>query len=171
MLIIDCYNLLHATMPPSLAGLDEGRLCRLLAGAGYGGGRANLVCDGVVKPHTPAESGIDGIELVYSGHGRSADDLIIDMLRKNSAPRRLTVVTNDRQIQKAARRRRAKVRSCESLIHELASHVATPRSGTTSASTTKPDTVKLTDQQVQQWLGEFGIDTDSPPDEMVDESL
>ena len=171
MIIIDCYNLLHTTMPPSLAGLDERMLCRLLARAGYDRGRAMIICDGVVKPHAPESSDFDGIELVYSGPRRSADDLIVELVNADSAPRRLTVVTNDRQIQRAARRRRAKVRSCEALIQDLAAAAGGRSDAPTPSPSPKPDHVRLTDQQVQQWLDEFGLDGSTPPDWTVDELL
>lgn len=156
-------------MPPSLAGLDERRLCQLLARAGHDLGGVVVVCDGVVKPHTPASSEIAGIDLIYSGPHRTADDLIVHMVDQDSAPRRLTIVTNDRQIQKAARRRRAKVRSCEALIHDLAGHAGHGRGPSAPIASTKPDQGRLTDQQVRKWLEEFGLDSDGPPDSMVDE--
>ena len=170
MIIIDCYNLLHTTMPPSLAGLDESRLCRLLAHAGYDRARAAVVCDGVVKPHTPAQSGVEGIDLIYSGRERTADDLIVHMVGQDSAPRRLTVVSNDRQIQKAVRRRRARVRSCEALISDLAAHAGGRVGDASRQAASKPDHVALTDRQVRQWLDEFGFHDDDPPGDTVDAS-
>lgn len=130
-----------------------------------------MVCDGGVKPHTPASSEIAGIDLIYSGPHLTADDLIIRMVDQDSAPRRLTIVTNDRQIQKAVRRRRAKVRSCEALIHDLAGHAGHGRGPSSPTESTKPDPGRLTDQQVRQWLKEFGLDSDELPDPRVDEKL
>ena len=151
-LLIDCYNVLHVTMPPSLAGLDEAGLCRALARSGLHGQKMTVVCDGRVKPHGPAESPVDGVDLVYSGPRASADDVIIRLIDADSAPRRLIVVSNDRQIQKAARRRRAKVMPAEELIRLLAtSGTARPASGGKPTGALPPD-------EVERWLVDFGLD-------------
>lgn len=118
-LIIDGYNLLHTTMPPVIAGLDEMTLCRLLAVSRWRGESVVVVCDGQPKPHAPA-SPVASVLLLYSGPGVSADDVIIQRIDADSTPRRLIVVSSDRQIQKAARRRRAQAWSSPRLVRELA---------------------------------------------------
>ena len=161
-LLIDCYNLLHVSMPPSLAGLDEAWLCRLLASRRSRFGRMVVVCDGVPKPGGPARSPVPEVDLVFSGPNRSADDVIIELIEKHSAPRRLTVVSNDRRLQKAARRRRAHVSPCEQMVHELLNDAGDSSDRT---DTGKPSDQKLTDQQVRDWMALFGIDPQSPVDD------
>jgi predicted RNA-binding protein with PIN domain len=158
-LLVDCYNLLHASMPPSLAGLDEAWLCRLLAVSRPAEGRIVVICDGLVKPAGPQRSPIAAVQLVYSGKERSADDLIIDSINRDTAPRRLTVVSNDRKIQNAARRRRARLCTCAQMIHELAGTIGAPALPQDSS---KPIAESLTDTQVRQWLKTFGLDSDAP---------
>lgn len=162
-LLIDCYNVLHTTMPASLAGLDEAGLCQALARSPWAGRRIVVVCDGVVKPHSPAASPAAGVQLVYSGPSRSADDVIISLIARDTAPRRLSVVTNDREIQKAARRRRAKVLSCERFIGALAA--AQGQRKVKPASAGKKDRYggapALSPGQVEQWMREFGIDAEA----------
>lgn len=145
MLLIDCYNLLHTTMPEPLAGLDEARLVELVAAGPWQ--RAMIVCDGVPKPHAPVSLSQGEVELVYAGSTRSADDVIRDAIDCDSAPRRLIVVSNDRQIQKAAVRRRAQALSCEAFIGLLARlAVSTPAPRSTPLPT-----------DADYWLREFGI--------------
>lgn len=153
-LLIDCYNLMHTTMPTQLAGLDEAGLCMAL-GRWRGGGRIVVVCDGRVKPHGPEVSPAEGVELVYSGPSRSADDVIIAMIDADSAPRRLTVVSNDRAIQKAARRRRCRVMTCERLIGTLTARGANPAAK--QGGRVMP-TGPLSEDEVDRWLEQFGID-------------
>lgn len=168
-LLIDCYNVLHTTMPSSLAGLDEAGLCRALDRSGFAGDRIAVVCDGRVKPQGPEVSPVAGIELIYSGTGRTADQVIIDLIDRDTAPRRLIVVSSDREIQKAARRRRAKVLSSSQFIGVLA------RPGSEADRSARP-TVSLGADQVEAWLEEFGLDGDEPIgphltwDEFIDES-
>jgi len=102
-LLVDCYNVLHVTMPPPLAGLDEGGLCRAIVAAGlHRDGTAVVVADGRPKPLGETASPVAGVELIYAGAERTADDVIIERIGADSAPRRLTVVTNDREIVRAA---------------------------------------------------------------------
>lgn len=49
-LIVDCYNVLHVTMPPLLAGLDEGRLCAVLDRTPWADSAVTVVADGRPKP-------------------------------------------------------------------------------------------------------------------------
>ena len=159
-LLIDCYNLLHTTMPSNLAGLEEGRLCELLARGPWTRSRERVavVCDGVVKPGGLAESPAPGVELLYSGRRQSADDVIIDLIDACSSPRRLVVVSNDRVIQRACRRRRGQSWSCEKFIGELARLAA---SGGASSGGTPPQKQRsLSADEVEQWLETFGIDAD-----------
>ena len=162
-LLIDCYNLLHAPMPPSLAGLEEDGLCRRLASSPWSGTGITIVCDGVVKPGTPAFSPVPQAQLVYSGPGRSADDVIIELIDADNSPRRLYVVTDDREIQKAARRRRCQVLSTGSFIRALAA--ARPAGG--AATPSNRSRAALSPTQVDHWLEQFGIDPNVPPDEAV----
>jgi predicted RNA-binding protein with PIN domain len=150
-LLIDCYNVLHANMPPALAGLDEAGLCRAIAHSAWAGHGAKVVCDGKVKPGGPSESPVEGVELIFAGKGKSADDVILDLIDADTAPRRLVVVSSDREIQKAARRRRCKVLTSEQFVHTLAS-----RGGGGAAEPRR--TSPLNESEVGRWLEEFGFE-------------
>ena len=152
-LIIDCYNVLHATMPPGLAGMDEAGLCRAVARSIWRGERTVVVCDGSVKPHTISESPVASVELIYSGPGRSADDVILEMIESDTAPRRLVVVSTDRELRKAARRRRARALTSEEFIHILATPLA-PGADPVGRAASSP----LDKAQVDRWLKQFGFD-------------
>jgi len=160
-ILIDCYNVLHAHKPVSLAGLGEASLCALLAASPWARGGVTVVCDGRPKPHSPNPGEVGAVELLFSGAGRSADDVIIELIQKDSAPRRLTVVSSDRQIRKAARRRRARDLSSEEFLSRLAK--AARSSGTGGPPPSKPDTGPLSGDQVDRWLDAFGIDPDDGP--------
>ena len=144
-------------MPPSLAGLDELTLCQLLAASPWGKERVAVVCDGNPKPHPPA-SPVPQVQLIYSGPTQSADDVIIEMIDADTAPRRLYVVSDDRQIQKAARRRRANPIANAPFIRGL----ATSRSSAPAPDPLGRHRPELSSEQTQQWLDEFGIDPNDP---------
>lgn len=158
-IFIDCYNVLHADKPASLAGLGEASLCGLLAGSPWARGGVTVVCDGSPKPHSPDPRDVEPVALIFSGPGRSADDVIIQMIDKDSAPRRLTVVSSDREIRKAARRRRARDISSEAFLEKLA--LAVKQGGGGTATSGKPSAGPMTDDHVDRWLDFFGITPDS----------
>jgi predicted RNA-binding protein with PIN domain len=157
-LLIDCYNVLHAEKPASLAGLGEASLCGLLMRSQWARGGVTVVCDGRPKPHSPSPDAVGAVTLIFSGAGRSADDVIIELIEKNTSPRRLTVVSSDRVIRKAARRRRARDVSSEEFLKQLARAAQSGGGGT--ASPGKPAVGPLPDEQVDRWLDWFGIDPD-----------
>ena len=140
-------------------------MCALLAKTRWAAGGVTVVCDGSPKPHSlkAGDPALGAVELIFSGADRSADEVIIELIDKDSAPRRLTVVSSDRAIRKAARRRKARDWSAEEFLNRLVRAVRQGGSGTTAPGPTKPGGAVMPDGQVQRWLDFFGIDpADSP---------
>ena len=115
--LIDGNNLLFAARdhdperPPS-----RSTLCAWLGNwARRTGERVAVVFDGPVPADPLAEQISDSdVNVTFSGAGVSADDVLIDAIESDSAPRRLTVVSTDREIARVAKRRRAQpVRSAD----------------------------------------------------------
>lgn len=156
MLIVDTYNALHVTgvLPPGLAGLEVHELAELVGASRWGRHRVVLVCDGT-RPRGAAGSNVAGVTVKYAGGGESADAAIERMLLESSHPRRLTVVSNDRQVQRAARRRKAAVLSSDAWLGQLAQDHA-------RASARRPahrrEIGPLTSEQVEGWLRYFGVE-------------
>ena len=177
-MLIDCYNVLHAPMPPMLAGLDVAGLCRALGRTRWcrSGASVVVVADGVANPLGTPTSPVDAVELVYSGGstsqgGRNADDVIIGRIRSHTAPKRLTVVSSDREIRAAARQRRCTSWSSEDFVARLCSqlrrdarHLAVFKPGPKDP---RPRGVGRTvldgipADQALRWLREMGV-TDVP---------
>jgi uncharacterized protein len=162
MLLIDCYNLLHAPMPPCLAGLEENRLCRLLPRGPWHRQRMVVVCDGGPKPGLPVASPIPAVELLYAGKGCSADDLIQAMIQQHHTPRRVTLVTSDRELQKLARRRKSVVISSEDFVQILAALAANAAPGNLEDAEPPRGQSPLPPSAVEAWLQTFGLTP--PPD-------
>ena len=125
-LLIDVYNVLHTTgvLPPDLAGLDVAGLRELIATSRYRHTPATLVCDGL----GPGRSQADGasvavygstIEVLYAGTLRDADGLIEQAIWTHSAPRQLLVVSSDKRVRRAARRRDCRALSSEAFLQRL----------------------------------------------------
>lgn len=163
-LLIDCYNVLHAQMPPALAGLDVAGLCRALSRSRWGRDRQAaivVVCDGKPSPLGLVESPVAGIELVYSGPNRTADAVIMERIAAHSSPRRLWVISSDREIRQAARHHRAHDQSSEAFLHALAKELARPRAETPVEEKPAPDNIPPA--EVEAWLAHVADpDADEP---------
>jgi predicted RNA-binding protein with PIN domain len=172
--LIDGYNLLFAYLGAHpRRGLSKAlernrrRLLELLRkGHGSEATAVTVVFDAARAPaDTPAEGEYHGIHVTFAIHDLRADDLIERLIRKAPAPRYLNVVTDDRHIQRAARRRHCTVLSCTDYLEWLEHHgkpMAEPR-----PVLTKPD--KVSPEEIQRWLGEFsGMQNDPHMKKLAD---
>jgi predicted RNA-binding protein with PIN domain len=158
--LIDGYNLLHAMGavrdPMGPRGLERarGRLLGLLHGCyGSGGNQVTVVFDARgAPPDVPAELEYHGIHIVFAVEHHEADDLIELMIEKESAPNKLTVVSDDQRIQKAARRRHCLVRGCLDYLEDL-DRERRPKHGSPLEAPAKPD--GLSPAEIERWLREF----------------
>ena len=135
-LIVDAWNVLHVegVLPPGLAGLDLVGLGRLMHATRWADGRGTLVCDGAAQPR-PA--GLPGsIHVLWSGHAREADDIIEDLIAATSSPRRLTIVSTDNRLKRAAKRRRCHWLSSHAFLRTILDDLSrAPRSASPSEAT------------------------------------
>ncbi len=119
-LIVDTYNVLHQVgiLPPEIAGIDTHGLIELIRNSRYRHESTMLFCDG--SPDEGAPTGrIGPVTVRYSGPAAIADDMIAAKIRNSSFPKRLTVVSTDRAVQREARRRRCRILSSEEFLTNL----------------------------------------------------
>jgi predicted RNA-binding protein with PIN domain len=171
--LIDGYNLLHAmgvlagrTGP---GGLEKARrrLLGLLRGAhGEQAAEVTVVFDAAgAPPGVPAEQEYQGVQVRFALR-READDLIEELIRRDPAPRSLTVVSDDRRLRQAARRRRCPALGCEEYLDEL-DRRRPPRRPTPDPGAAKPEGVSRA--ETNHWLSEFaGLDDDPAFKELAD---
>lgn len=162
--LIDGYNLLHHAgrlLAKRSANLEAARLdlLRLLHGRfGKEPVKVTAVFDARHAPaNVPQQEDYFGIEVRFTRF-EEADDLIEAIIRKVATPAQLTIVSNDRRIKEAARRRRCPVMECvefwETLLHR-------PRDEMKPAA---PDSERpaMTRGEVDAWVREFGGLEDDP---------
>lgn len=165
--LIDGYNLLYAMgvvrrrMGP--AGLERarGNLLGVLRGS-FGDESANVtvVFDAArPPPGVPAEAEYQGIQVRFAVGMAAADDLIEALIRRASAPRHLTVVSDDHRIQKAARRRHCVVTGCGDFLEALERR-RQPPPAPPAEQPAKPAGVSR--EEAQYWLKEFADLADDP---------
>lgn len=137
------------------ADCGQSAICGML---GELAGRGESVCvvfDGPApNPSLAVQMEDIRVESLYGGR-READDVIIERIAADTAPRRLTVVSSDRQIRTAARKRRCNVLTSE----QFAPILLSVAEETPPAPTEPPEKRKgLTPEQTRKWLREFGFD-------------
>lgn len=158
VLIIDAYNLLHQWHShPGRGGPgdDLRALAGLIRRCGLDSGRVLLVCDGA----SPGDGGVHlaGVEAVFSGHSHSADEVIIETVRRSSAARGVTVVSSDRAVATACRRLGATAVECRVFLARAVASAARPR----GAEKPQPP-LPLGDAETGVWLAYFGVKVDHP---------
>jgi uncharacterized protein len=162
-ILIDGYNLLHATgitgRSGGPGGLERSRLALLnfLAASLEPG---DLPHTTVVFDAHEAPSGLprvvqhQGLTVRFAARYESADELIEELIRGDSAPRRLVVVSSDHRIQRAAKRRKAKAIDSDVWYAELV-RARRERQESLSDVPARP-AVPLLEEDVNYWLRQFG---------------
>jgi hypothetical protein len=102
----------------------------------------------------------------YATEYGSADALIELLISKHSSPRRLTVVSSDHRLHRAARRRRATAVDSDIWYAALVER-RRERNLPSPAPTAKPE-VPLSPDQVEYWLNAFGTNTAALLDSSTD---
>jgi predicted RNA-binding protein with PIN domain len=167
--LIDGYNLLfaHLGTPPKRAlskALERARR-RLLdkVRSGHEGDptQVTIIFDAAhTPPGAPSELEYHGLHVTFAVHEQRADDLIERLIRTDSAPQRLIVVTDDRHIQRAARRRHCTVMGCTKYLNWL-EQPDKKRSRHAQPGPSKPASPSA--DETKHWLDEFA-DLESDPD-------
>jgi predicted RNA-binding protein with PIN domain len=177
ILLIDGYNLLHAAgMAQSHYRPGDLLRCRTrllrfllskLSPAEIQG--TTVIFDARdPPPDRPAQVVVSGMRVLFANPGGDADVLIQTWLARHPSPRRVTLVSSDRVLQRAARSCGSKFIGSEDFVRELAGRNAgrTPKGKKAPPDEeTKPD-ARATEEQTDYWLKIFGdIPLDEPGSE------
>jgi predicted RNA-binding protein with PIN domain len=166
--LIDGYNLLYAlgrlTPRSGRPGLEAARrwlLARLRAGHGPDADITVVFDARITLPGAAQRQDFGNILFVFA-QGQSADDHIEEVITASANPRQITVISDDHQIQKAARRRGCPVVACLDYYETYLQPGRPPAPAATSAEPpTKPE--PSTPEEVQQWLEVFDDPTNDDP--------
>jgi predicted RNA-binding protein with PIN domain len=167
MFLIDGYNLLHAmgilkgrVGPFGLEKARRGLLGLLHSTYQEESPDVTVVFDAAkALPGGPEEQEHEGIHIRWAVGGQSADDIIESLIAVSSAPKQLTVVSDDHRIQQAARRRHCKVLGCGEYLDWLENH-RRERRRRSQPSASKPE--HLSEEEAGYWLREFADLEDNP---------
>jgi predicted RNA-binding protein with PIN domain len=165
--LIDGYNLVYALglaqkrMGPTQLEKARLNLLGLLRGAlGDAATQVTVVFDAAgAPPGAEAEQKYQGIHVIFAVHEDEADDRIEELIRRASAPKQLTVISDDHRIQQAARRRQCAAMKCADFLDLLETQRRRP-----AAPVEAPKPEVISPQETERWLREFGeIASDERP--------
>ncbi len=165
--LIDGYNLLHAmgvlTGRVGPRGLEKARLAllaRLLALNADDPGRVTVVFDAAhARPGAEREHDHEGIHVLFALQ-EEADDVIEAIIRRESTPRQLTVVSDDRRLKEAARRRHCAALGCLDYLEQVGRPPRPASALPAGEAPAKPQGVSA--EVARRWLEEFADLADDP---------
>jgi len=157
MIIIDGYNLLH-----SIRKVDEGHesisdvaLCKFIGRYLKQIGEAGeIIFDGTGPRDKSGFDNISNLEVFFAGLGTDTDTIIEDKIKIDTAPKRLTIVSSDRRLRKAAQARKATVVKSEVFWNNLQKQLSRKKGVREPAAKRQG----LTDGETKQWLEFFGLE-------------
>jgi predicted RNA-binding protein with PIN domain len=155
--IIDGYNLLHFIQKASedFGAITDVQLCRIISGyLKLINEKGEVVFDGTGPRDKGGFDNIRNLEVFFAGLRSDADTVIEDKIKANTAPKRLTIVSSDRRLRDAARKRKATVVKSQvfwdNLCRQLARNKKTPAEPTGKRH-------GLSEGETEQWLKIFDL--------------
>jgi predicted RNA-binding protein with PIN domain len=174
-LLIDGYNLLHATGavgsgrrgshgPGQLARARQRLLQQLSAGLSEEQRlTTQIVFDAHRKVTGDEEQVVHGMTVTYSAGFEEADDLLEQIIRQHPQPRTLTVISSDLRVQRTAKARKAQAVSCDQWLMQLLEQ-SEPSDAAQKPPLQEPQERQerqgsplLSAEEVARWLDEFGF--------------
>jgi predicted RNA-binding protein with PIN domain len=167
-LLIDGYNLLHAS---GLLGRGRGKgvlesarqaLLNFLANSlpEADVSRTTVVFDAHEAPWgSLRRSNVSGISVIFGSSELDADSVIEELILADSAPKRLTVVSSDHRLHRAAKRRKATPVDSDQWFRDVI-RARAARQQPNPDIVIKPDG-PFTDGEVDYWLRHFGLEENS----------
>ncbi len=170
MLLIDAFNVIRAqwVLPPHRRGMDVRGLIRLVGRSRFAGRRLRVVVDGNPGPEWARHGVFDTLtgmawtrvgraEVVFSGRGREADDIIEEILAREHGFA-VTVVSSDRRLVRAAGLAGADQIGNGSFLRLLNEDLDRADAESVPAFAAE---VPLDKYAIAHWMAEFGFDPGS----------
>jgi predicted RNA-binding protein with PIN domain len=154
--IIDGHNLLHSIH--KVGGghevLSELQLCLIIGRyLRRNGESGEIVFDGVGPADKSGFDNISNMEISFAGQD-SADTVIEHKIKANTAPKRLSIISSDRRLRRAAQTRKATAVKSEDFWRDVQKRLR--RKKTVKEPIEKH--LGLTESETKQWLEYFGFE-------------
>ena len=157
MFIIDGHNLLHSVHKAEgdSESISDVGLCRIVGRYLKLTSRTGeIVFDGTGPRDKSGFDDISNLEVFFAGLGTDTDTVIEGKITANTAPRRLTIVSSDRRLRRAARTRRATSVKSEVFWDNVQKQFSRKRAAREPAAKRRG----LSESETKQWLEFFGLE-------------
>ncbi|MBI1879799.1 MAG: NYN domain-containing protein [Chloroflexi bacterium] len=102
--------------------------------------------------YRPAETKkVGGVIVQFASHGQTADQIIVQRVRRVKNPQELIVVTSDRAVQQAARQARVRVLGARAFAQQLLPGSSPPTEDDQGSQVE----IKLSADEIEEWLKLF----------------
>lgn len=155
--LIDGYNLLWALEGTNsdLTPSGDIQLCKVLSRYLTSiDDTGQIVFDGIGPPDKDVFENLSKLEVIFSGTKNDADTIIERKIEASTAPKRLTVVSSDNRIRRAARARKAVSIKSALFWSQVRKQLRRPRGSAEPAE----KRVGLSQSETEQWMDFFGLD-------------
>jgi predicted RNA-binding protein with PIN domain len=158
MTIVDGNNLLWA-LHERFDGreiVSEIDLCRVLSRYfALTAEEGQVVFDGAGPARKDDFDSVGHIEILFAGFHKDSDSVIEEKIKANTAPRRLTVVSSDRRLRKAATARKATAIKSEDFWEQVRNELRRRKPRKREPQGKQEG---LSEGETQQWMDLFGIE-------------
>lgn len=158
--LLDTYNIVHITgiLPQEWAGIDIKELINLIQMSRFRNSPITLICDGSPIKEVKNITLTSNISLKFAGGGKLADNLIRQIINSDSSPKSICVVTEDREVQRDAKRNSCKVMTSSIFLKKISSDLSTFQQKTKPK---KPNTITAFEKM--QWKEIFNQEKNGMP--------
>ena len=157
MFVIDGYNLRHAIHKAEEDSELIGHLELCMVVSRYLkliGREGEMVFDGAGPPDKSGFDSVGNLEVVFAGVGADADTVIEDKISASTSPKRLTVVSSDRRLRRAAQRRRCNSLKSKAFWDNVQRELSRKRPTREPAAKRQG----LSESETDQWLDFLGFE-------------
>ena len=112
-----------------------------------------IVFDGIGPPDKTLLRDIQNLEVIFSG-SHEADDIIEQLILENTAPKRLIVVSSDRRVKAAAKKRKATAIKSDDFWMQLTKLLEKKQSRSPEPPAKRDG---ISENETDKWLEEFGL--------------
>jgi len=116
---------------------------------------AQVVFDGAGPADKGVFENVANLEVVFAGFHNDSDSIIEKKIKADTAPRRLTVVSSDRRLRKAAATRKATAVKSEEFWRKVQEELSRKKPRRKEPQAKKEG---LTEGETEQWMDLFGIE-------------
>ena len=113
-----------------------------------------MIFDGAGPQDKSGFDNVGNLEILFAGLGADADTVIEDKISASTAPKRLTVVSNDRRLRKAAHMRRCISLKSEAFWNNVQKQLNRKRPAREPAQKRQG----LSESETDQWLDFLGFE-------------